>query len=80
MSVDRLRPFYEEDTGRRSQTGQTSNNADTGSAISEKENKPVNDADQLPALGSRSKRTVRAPNRLGLERIVPTARLDIMPN
>ena len=48
MSVDRLRPFYGEDTGRRSQTAQTSNNADIGSAIAEKENKPVNDPDQLP--------------------------------
>ena len=80
VSVDRLRPFYEEDTGRRSQTGQTSNNADIGSAIAEKENKPVNDPDQLPTFGRRSKRTVRPPNRLGFGRIVPTGRLDIMPN
>ena len=65
MSVDRLRPFYEEDTGRRSQTEQTTNNADIGSAIAEEENKPVNDPEQLPTLGSRSKRTVRPPNRLG---------------
>ena len=43
VSVDRLRPFYEEDTGRRSQTGQTTNNADVGSAIAEEENKPVNE-------------------------------------
>ena len=50
MSVDRLRPFYEEDTGRRSQTEQTANNADIGSAIAERENKPVNDPEQLPTL------------------------------
>ena len=80
VSVDRLRPFYEEDTGRRSQTGQTANNADIGSAIAEKENKRVNDPEQLPTLGSRSKRTVRPPNLLGFGRIGPTARLDIMPN
>ncbi len=49
VSVDRLRPFYEEDTGRRSQT---TNNADIGSAIAEEENKPVNDPEQLPTLGS----------------------------
>ena len=70
VSVDRLRPFYEEDTGRRSQTEQTTNNADIGSAIAEEENKPVNDPEQLPTLGSRSKRTVRPPNRLGFGRIV----------
>ena len=80
VSIDRLRPFYEEDTGRRCQTGQTANNADIGSAIVEKENKPVNDPEQLPTLGSRSKRTVRPSNRLVFWRIGPTARLDIMPN
>ena len=83
MSVDRLRPFYEEDrpsTGRRSQTEQTTSNADIGSAIAEEENKPVNDPEQLPTLGSRSKRTVRPPNRLGFGRIVSTARLDAMIN
>ena len=80
VSVDRLRPFYEEDTGRRSQTEQTTNNADIGSAIAEEENKPVNDPEQLPTLGSRSKRTVRPPNRLGFGRIVSTARLDAMIN
>ena len=37
VSVDRLRPFYEDDTGRCSQTGQTANNADIGSAIAERE-------------------------------------------
>ena len=78
VSVDRLRPFYEEDTGRRNQTEQTTNNADIGSAIAEEENKPVNDPEQLPTLGSRSKRTVRPPNRLGFGRIVSTARLDAM--
>ena len=56
VSVDRLRPFYEEDTGRRSQTEQTTNNADIGSAIAEKENKPVNDPEQLPTLGRRAAR------------------------
>ena len=80
VSVDRLRPFYEEDMGRRSQTEQTTNNADIGSAIAEEENKPVNDPEQLPTLGSRSKRTVRPPNRLGFGRIVSTARLDAMIN
>ena len=80
VSVDRLRPFYEEVTGRRSQTGQTTNNADIGSAIAEEENKPVNDPEELPTLGSRSKRTVRPPNRLGFGRIVSTARLDTMIN
>ena len=80
VSVDRLRPFYEEDTGRRSQTEQTTNNADIGSAIAEEENKTVNDPEQLPTLGSRSKRTVRPPNRLGFGRIVSTARLDAMIN
>ena len=80
VSVDRLRPFYEDDTGRCSQTGQTDNNADIGSAIAERENKPVHDPEQLPTLGSRSKRTVRPPNRLGFGRIVPTARLDGMAN
>ena len=80
VSVDRLRPFYEEYAGRRSQTGQTFNNADIGSTIAEKENKPMNDPEQLPTLGSRSKITVRPPNRLVFGRIVPTARLDIMPN
>ena len=52
----------------------------TLTAIAEKENKPVNDPEQLPTLGSRSKRTVRPPNRLGFGRIVPTARLDAMVN
>ena len=37
VSVDRLRPFYEDDTGRCSGTGQTANNADIGSAIVERE-------------------------------------------
>ena len=76
MSVNRLRPFYEEDTGRRNQGAQTTNNAD----IAEKENKQVNDPEQLPTLGSRSKRTVCQPSRLGFGRIVPTARLDAMVN
>ena len=80
VSVDRLRPFYEDDTGRCSQTGQTTNNADIGSTIAERENNPVNDPEQLPTLGSRSKRTVRPPNRLGFGRIGPTARLDEMAN
>ena len=80
VSVDRLRPFYEEDTGCRSQTGQTTNNADIGSAIAEEENKPVNDPEQLPTLGSRSKRTVHPPNRLGFGRIVSTTRLEAMIN
>ena len=80
MSVDRLGPFYEHDTGRYSQTGQTTNNADIGSTIAERENNPVNDPEQLPTLGSRSKRTVRPPNRLGFGRIGPTARLDEMAN
>ena len=80
LSVDRLRPFYGEDTARRSQTGQTTNNADIGSAIAEEEDQPVNDPEQLPTLGSRSKRTVRQPNRLGFGRIVSTARLDAMIN
>ena len=30
VSVDRQRPFYEDDTGRRSQTGQIANNTDIG--------------------------------------------------
>ena len=80
MSVDRLRTFYEEDMGRRSQTGQTTSNADIGSAIVEKENKPVNDSEQMPTLSSRSKRTVRPPNRLYFGRIVSTARMDAMVN
>ena len=80
MSVDRLRPFYEDDTGRCSQTGQTANNADIGSAIAKRENEQVNDPEQLPTLGSRSKRTVRPPNRFGFGRIVSTARLDGMTN
>ena len=80
VSVDRLRPFYEDDTGRCSQTGQTANNADIGSAIAKRENEQVNDPEQLPTLGSRSKRTVRPPNRFGFGRIVSTARLDGMTN
>ena len=80
VSIDRLRPFYEDDTGRCSQTGQTTNNADIGSTIAESENNPVNDPEQLPTLGSRSKRIVRPPNRFGFGRIGPTARLDGMTN
>ena len=76
VSIDRLRPFYEDDTGRCSQTGQTTNNADIGSTIAESENNPVNDPEQLQTLGSRSKRIVRPPNRFGFGRICPTARLD----
>ena len=62
MSVDRLRPFYEEDTGRRSQTGQTTNNADIGSAITEEENKSVNDPEQLPTLGWVSRSQIVSKN------------------
>ena len=58
-----------DNTGHCSQTGQTANNADIGLAIAERENKPVNDLEQLPTLGSRSKRTVRPTNRLGFGRI-----------
>ena len=60
VSVDRLRSFYEDKTGRRNQPGQEA--ASVGYMTAAK----IQDDE----FGNRPKRTVRPPNRLGFERLV----------